>query len=89
MKSVIVSSNFAHPSPISAFRYFFHLTCYQESVCGGAVNTSKTGSGGPGFKPRPSRCFLRQGTLLHFVSLHPGVEMGTGDIPLEGNPAMD
>ena len=33
----------------------------------------KKGSGGPGFKPRPSRCFLRQGTLLHFVSLYPGV----------------
>ena len=36
----------------------------------------------PGFKPRPSRCFLRQGTLLHFVSLQPGVQMGTSDILL-------
>ena len=27
--------------------------------------------------------------LLHFVSLHPGVEISTGDILLEGNPAMD
>ena len=27
-----------------------------------AVNTSNSGSGGPGFKPRPSRRFLRQGT---------------------------
>ena len=35
--------------------------------------TESSGSGGPGLKPRPSRCFLRQGTLLHFVSLHPGV----------------
>ena len=34
-------------------------------------------------------CFLRQGTLLHFVSLHPGVLMNTGDILLWGNPAMD
>ena len=47
--------------------------------CGGmcgrrAVNTSNSsGSGGLGFKPRLSRCFLRQGTLLNFVSLHPGV----------------
>ena len=39
-------------------------------VCGRAVNTSNSGRG---FKPRPSRCFLRQGSLLHFVSLHPGV----------------
>ena len=29
--------------------------------------------GGSGFKPPPSRCFHRQGTLLHFVSLHPAV----------------
>ena len=43
----------------------------------------------PGFKPRPSRCFLRQGTLLQFFSLHPGVLMGTGDILLGGNPAMN
>ena len=44
-------------------------------VCGRrAVNTSNSsGSGGLGFKPRLSRCFLRQGTLLNFVSLHPGV----------------
>ena len=41
-------------------------------VRGRVVNTSNSGSGGPGFKPRPSRCFLRQGTLLYFVSLHPG-----------------
>ena len=49
------------------------------TFCGGmcgrrAVNTSNSrGSGGLGFKPRLSRCFLRQGTLLNFVSLHPGV----------------
>ena len=54
----------------------FSFTCSQTScggMCAQAVNTSNSGSGGPGFKPRPSRCFLRQGTLLHFVSLHPGV----------------
>ena len=49
------------------------------TFCGGmcgrrAVNTSNSrGSGGLGFKPRLSCCFLRQGTLLNFVSLHPGV----------------
>ena len=37
---------------------------------GRVVNTSNSGSGGPGFKPRPSRCTFRQGTLLHLVSLH-------------------
>ena len=28
---------------------------------------------GYGFNPLPSRCFLIQGTLNHFVSLQPGV----------------
>ena len=40
-------------------------------------------------KSLPSCCFLRQDTLPHIVALHPGVEMGTGDILLVGNPAMD
>ena len=42
-------------------------------VCGRAVNNSNSRSGGPGFKLYPSRCFLRQGTFLHFVSLDSGV----------------
>ena len=62
------------------FFYFQTLLCWNESnrifltdllslataggVCGRVVNTSNSRSGGPGFKPRPSRCFLRQGTLL-------------------------
>ena len=55
---------------------FFLLT--QEiyeigGVCGQVVNTSNSRSGGPGFKPHLLRCFFRQGTLLPFVSLHPGV----------------
>ena len=38
------------------------------------VNTSNSGSGGPGFNSHSSRfCFLRQGTLLQFVSLYLGV----------------
>ena len=57
-------------------------------MSGQAVNTLNSGSGGPGFKPHPLHCFLGQGTLLNFVSLHPGV-MGPGDILLGGNPAMD
>ena len=54
----------------------FSFTCSQTScggMCAQAINTSNSGSGGPGFKPRPSRCFPRQGTLLYFVSLRPGV----------------
>ena len=43
------------------------------SVSGLVVNTSNSVSGGPKFKSHPLRCFLRQGTLLHFVSLQPGV----------------
>ena len=49
----------------------YHATTTKPSLhtgvlCGGlsgrAVNTLNSGSGGPGNKPRPSRCFLRQGT---------------------------
>ena len=53
----------------------FYSLSSDGGVCGRAVNTSNSGLGGPGFKPRPSRCFLRQGTLLHFVSLHPCVSL--------------
>ena len=42
-------------------------------ICGRAVDASNFGSGGPGYEPRPSSCFLRQGTLLYFVSLFPQV----------------
>ena len=56
---------------------FYHLgwisTVPCRGVCHRAVNTSNSGSGGPGFKPHPSCCFLTQETLLHFVSLYPGV----------------
>ena len=45
-------------------------TLFKEAC---VAETSNSGSEGPGLKPRPSRCFLRQGTLLHFASLHPGV----------------
>ena len=56
---------------------FYHLGWISTVSCGGvccrAVNNSNSGSGGPGHKPHPSCCFLRQGALLYFVSLHPGV----------------
>ena len=55
----------------------FYFRAYPQEV-----NTSNSESGGPDCKPRPSRCFLRQRTLLqdHFVSLHQsGVLKGTGD----------
>ena len=67
----------------------FSLISY-GGLYGRAVNTSDAGSEGPGFKRLQSRCFLRLGTLLHFAAFHPGVKnMGTGDILLGGNTAMD
>ena len=44
-------------------------------------------AGDRALKPRPSRCVLRQGTLLHFAPPHPGVKMGNGDI-LQGGVAI-
>ena len=35
------------------------------------------------------RVFLAQETLFHVISVHPSVYMGTGDILLGDNPAMD
>ena len=49
------------------------LTKICGGMCGWAVNTSNSESGGLGFKPRPLRCFHRQETLLHFFSPHPGI----------------
>ena len=63
---------------------FFSVSC--GGVTDWEVNTSNSRSGGPGFKLRPSPLDKE---LLHFVSLHPGVEISTGDILLGGNPAMD
>ena len=59
-------------SPV-VFQYLnFHIYC--GGMCGRVVNTSNSRSTGSGSKPCPSRCFIvGQGTLLHFVSLHPGV----------------
>ena len=49
------------------------LNKFSRGMSGRVVITSNSGSGDLGFKPRPSCCFLRQGTLLPFVSPHPGV----------------
>lgn len=47
-----------------------------------------------GFEPWPGTlcCVLGQDTLLshsHSASLHPGVEMGTGEFNAGSNPVMD
>ena len=52
-------------------------------VCGRAVNTSNYGAGGS-----PVALILQPRTSFHFVSLHPGVKMGTGEILLGVNPAV-
>ena len=65
------------------------LLIHGGGICDRVVNTSNSRSGGLGFKPRPLHCILRQGTLPNFVSLHPSVSMGTSDILLGGNPAID
>ena len=49
------------------------MTDFWEGMCGQVDNTANSGFGGMGFKPHVLHCFLKQGTLLHFASLHPGV----------------
>ena len=60
-------------------------------MCGKAVNTSTSESGCPGFKPCPSHCFFIDKELYSTLSLFTEVYklMGTGDVVLRGNPAMD
>ena len=44
-----------------------------------------------GFEPWPGHCVVFLGKTLysHSASLHPGVQMGTGEFNAGGNPAMD
>ena len=49
------------------------IFCNVEARVAERLTVTNFTLGGPGFNPSPLLCFLRQGTLLHFASLHPGV----------------
>ena len=49
------------------------IFCNVEALVAERLTFTNFTPGGPGFNPSPLLCFLRQGTLLHFASLHPGV----------------
>lgn len=73
-------------------QHYYRLTLFGSGLCGRAVKNSNSGSGGPVFKPRPLRCFLSKlGHSLHFITLFTQVQaqMVTGDMLLQGIPAMD
>jgi len=55
------------------------------------VSALVSGSSGPGSSPGRGHCVVFSGKTLysHSASLHPGVQMGTGDLNAGGNPAMD
>jgi len=55
------------------------------------VSVLDSGSSGPGSSPGRGHCVVFLGKTLysHSVSLHPGVQMGTGELNAGGNPAMD
>ena len=55
------------------------------------VSALNSGSGGPGSSPGQGDCVVFLGKILYSrsASLHPGVEMGTGEFTAGGNPAMD
>ena len=70
----------------------YRLTLFGSGLCGRAVKNSNSGSGGPVFKPRPLRCFLRQArtfTTLITLFTQAQAQMVTGDMLLQGIPAMD
>ena len=60
-------------------------------MCRKVVNNSTSESGCPGFKPYPSHCFFIDKELYSTLSLFTQVYklMGTGDVVLRGDPAMD
>ena len=55
------------------------------------VSALDSGASGPGSSPGREHCAVFLGKTLHShsASLHPGVEMGTGELNAGGNPAMD
>jgi len=50
-----------------------------------------SGSSSPGSRPGRGHCVVLMGKTLdsHSASLHPGVQVGTGEFNSRGNPAMD
>ena len=55
------------------------------------VSALVSGSSGLGSSPGRRHCVVFLGKTLnsHSASLHPGVQMGTGEFSAGGNPAMD
>ena len=55
------------------------------------VSALVPGSSGSGSSPGRGLCvvFLGKALYSHSVSLHPGVQMGTGEFNTRGNPTMD
>jgi len=55
------------------------------------VGTLDSGPSGPGSSPGRGHCVVFLGKTLYFhtASLHPGVQMGTGEFSAVCNPMMD
>jgi len=55
------------------------------------VSALDSGSNAPGSSPGQGHCVAFLGNTLysHSASLHPGVQMGTGELNAGGNPVMD
>ena len=55
------------------------------------VSALDSGANGPGSSPGRGHCVVFLGKTLHShsASLHPGVQMGTGEFNAGGNPAVD
>ena len=69
----------------------FFLSFYAEIRSGLMVTALDSGASGPGLSPGRGHCvaFLGKTLYSHSASLHPGVQMGTGELNAGGNPAMD
>ena len=73
-----------------ASSFFAKLSSHKNKWRRGGLMVSAliSGLGGPGSSPgRGTALFSRASS--HCASLHPGVQMGTGEFTTGGNPAMD
>ena len=65
------------------------MSAIRERGSGLMVSALVSGLSGSGSSPSRGHCAVFLGNTLnsHSASLHPGVEMGTGDFDAGGNPA--
>ena len=79
------------PPGFGSLLLVLHTLCLLYIHCGLMVTALVSRSSSPRLSPGREHCVVFLGKTLysHSASLHPGVEMGTGELNVGGNPAMN